>query len=239
MGHEHPDGETDIVGILLHQLVQGILPQVLAVFVLFLFGVGLDVHDDIGAHRVLLAGLDGIAVHAGGLPPPGLVLTVFLRDDGDLVGHHERGIEAHAELTDNVGVGALVALHLLAELQAAGGGDNTQVVLQLLLAHADTVVADGQQTALLVNGQPDLKLVAGQAHLVVRQAQVAQLIDGVRGVGDDLPQEYLLMGIDGIDHQVQQALALRLECFFLHTCSDLLCSPPPFPARYVETRGFV
>ena len=237
--HAHTDGETDIVGILFHQLVQGILPQVLAVFVLFLLGVGLDVHDDIGAHRILLAGLNGIAIHAGGLPLPGLVLAVFLRDDGDLVGHHESGVEAHAELADDVGIGALVTRHFLAEFQTAGEGDDAQVVLQLLLTHADAVIADGQQAVLLINGQLDLKLIPVQAHLVVRQAQVAQLVDSVGGVRDDLPQEYLLMGVDGIDHQVQQALALRLECLFLHTCSDLLCSPPPFPARCVETRGFV
>ena len=120
MGHEHTDGETDIVGILFHQLVQGILTQILAVLVLFLLGVGLDVHDDVGTHGLLLAGLDGITIHAGGLPLPGLVLAVFLRDDGDLVGHHESGVEAHAELADDVGIGALVTLHLLAELQAAG-----------------------------------------------------------------------------------------------------------------------
>ena len=239
MGHEHPDGETDIVGILFHQLVQGILPQVLAVFVLFLLGVGLDVHDDVGTHHRLVTGFNGIAIHAGGLPLPCLILAVFLRNDGDLVGHHESGVEAHAELADDVGIGALVTLHLLAEFQTAGGGDDAQVVLQLLLTHADAVVADCQQTVLLINGQFDLKLVPSQAHLVIRQAQVAQLVDSVGGVRDDLPQEYLLVGVDGVDHQVQQTLALRFECLFLHTCSDLLCSPPPFPARCVETRGFV
>ena len=233
----HADGVADVVGVFAHELLQ--LPGLEEAGIFFVVGVGLELHDDVGADVRALTRGHSVAVRALGFPFPGLVGAVFLRDDGHLVRDHERRVEAHAELADDVGIGALVTLHLLAEFQTAGGGDDAQVVLQLLLAHADAVVADGQQAALLINGQFDLKLVPSQAHLVVRQAQVAQLVDSVGGVGDDLPQEYLLVGIDGIDHQVQQAFALRLECLFLHTCSDLLCSPPPFPARCVETRGFV
>ena len=216
MGHLHADGEADIVRILLHQLVQRILPQVLAVLVLLL-AVLLDVHDDVGAHRLLLAGLDGVAVHAGGLPLPRLLLPVLPGNDGDLVSHHEGGIKAHAELADDIGVRGGVAVQLLPELETAGGGDDAQIVLQLLPVHADAVIADGQQTLLLVQHQLDGKLVPANAHLIVGEAEIAQLVDGVGGVGDDLPQEDLLVGVDGVDHQIQQPFGLRLEFFSFHT----------------------
>lgn len=80
-----------------------------------------------------------------------------------------------------------------------------------------TVVADGQQPLLLVYCQRDGELVAADAHLIVGETEIAQLIDGVRGVGDDLPQEDLLVGIDRVDHQVQQPLGLRFEFLSFHT----------------------
>ena len=64
-----------------------------------------------------------------------------------MVGHHEGGVEAHAELADDVG-GVLPAVlllgQLLLELEGAAAGDGAQVLLQLLLRHADAVVGDGQ-----------------------------------------------------------------------------------------------
>ena len=174
-------------------------------------------HDDIGTHRLLFAGLDGVAVHTGGLPPPRLLLPVLSGNHGDLVGHHERGIEAHAELTDDIGVRRGLAVHLLPEPETAGGGDDAQIVLQLVPIHTDAVVADGQQPLFLVQHQLDGELIPADAHLVVGETEIAQLVDGVRSVGDDLTQKYLLVGVDGVDHQIQQPLRLRLEFFSFHT----------------------
>ena len=180
MGHQHPDGEADIVAVLLHQPIKGILPQVLAVLVLLLLGVGLDVHDDIGTHRSLLAGLNGVAVHAGGLPAVRLIAAVLFRHHGDLIRHHEGGVEAHTELTDDIGVGGLLlALQLALEAEAAAVGNDAQIVLQIVLVHADTVVADGEGTVVLVDGQRDLEIVTAHPHLVIGQAEIAQLVNGV------------------------------------------------------------
>ena len=51
-----------------------------------------------------------------------------------MVGHHEGGVEAHAELADDVG--GAVLLHALLELEGAAACDGAQVLLQLLLRHA-------------------------------------------------------------------------------------------------------
>ena len=52
---------------------------------------------------------------------------------------------------------------------------------------------------------------------IIGQGSVGQLVDGVAGVGDDLPQEDLLVGVDGIDHQVQQSLGLGFKLLFAHS----------------------
>ena len=47
---------------------------------------------------------DGVAVSAGGFPLPRFVRAVGLGEDGDFIADHEGGIEADAELTDDVDV---------------------------------------------------------------------------------------------------------------------------------------
>ena len=92
----------------------------------FFLGVRLDVQDDIGAHRVTGGLLDGETVYAVGIPLISLVAAVGTGDDGDVIGHHEGGVEAHAELTDHVHIGLVYAGafgHVLAELEGAGTGD--------------------------------------------------------------------------------------------------------------------
>ena len=72
-----------------------------------------------------------------------------------------------------------------------------------------------------VDRKTDLKIAAAQAG-VLGQAQISQLVNGVRGVGNDLAQEDLLMRIDRIDHQIQKSLGLRLKLFFCHLkCTSL------------------
>ena len=221
MGHHHLNGKADVVGVFLHQPAQGVFLEILTVFVRLLVAVGLDVHDDVGAHGVPGAGLDGVALQAVGLPAVRLLLAIFPGDNGDVVRHHKGGVEAHAELADDVGLGLLV--QPLAELVGAAGGDNAQVVLQLVRVHTDAVVADGEGAVFLVNGQGDGEILPLEPHVLVCQGQITQLVDGVGGVGDDFPQEDLLMGVDGVDHQVQQPLRLRLECLFFHKLTPLFC----------------
>ena len=189
------------------------LLQVLAVLLRLL--VGLQVHDDIRAHSVLPAGFDGIALHAVGLPAPALLIAVLPGDDGDVVGHHEGRVEANAELADNVALGVLI--QLLTELEGTAGGDDAQILLQIGIVHADAVVADGEGAGLLIGADGDGEILPLHAHLLIRQGAVAQLVDGVGGVGQNLPQEDLLMGVDGVDHQLQQTLGLRLKFFSFHS----------------------
>ena len=216
MLHVHLDGPAHIVGILLHQGLD--LPDLQIAAVDLLLGILLDVHDHIGAHRLLLTGGDGVAVGAPALPLDALLLAVFFGDHRHLIGHHKGGVEAHAELADDGDVLSLgfLPVHLVLELEGTAPGDDAQVVLALLRGHADAVVPHGDGARFLVGDDLNFEVVPVQAHLVIGEGQVAQLVDGVRGVGDDLPQEDLFVGVNGIDHQVQQTLGLGLELFLCH-----------------------
>ena len=213
LGDLHADGVADIVGVLAHQGADLVLIQIFGVLVLL--GVGLQSHDDVGAGGILLGFLDGIAVSAVGNPLPGGILAVFLGDYGDGRGHHEGGVEAHAELTDDVNV--LFLLHGLLEAQGAGLGNGAQVLFHLFPGHTDAVIGDGQGPVLRVPGDGNGELIPVDAHLVIGEGGVGQLVDGIGGIGDDFPEEDLPVGIDGVDHQVQQTLGLGFELLLFHS----------------------
>ena len=201
--HLHGDGVADIVGVFLDELLELSGLQILVI--VLLVGVGLQVHDDVGAGLLLLAGGDGVAVGPVGLPHPGLVAAPGLGDDGDGVGHHKGGVEAHAELADDVDVlgGLVVGGQVGLELAGAAVGDGAQVGLQILPAHADAVVRHGEGALFLVGDDGDLQVRPADAHGIVGEGLIGQLVLRVAGVGDELPQEDLLVGIDRVDHQVQ------------------------------------
>ena len=214
----HGDGVADVVAVLFDQIHQRVLFQVLAVVVVF--GVLFQHHDDVGARLALLGLGQGVAFHAAGLPFPGLVAALGAGDDRDLAGHHKGGVEPDAELTDDVDVFVLV---LGLEVHAAGPGDGAQVLLQLLPGHADAVVADGQGAAVPVGGDMDVQVLLADAHRGVGQAFEIELVAGVRRIGDQLAQEDLAVGVDGIDHQVQKLFALGLKLTHSHMDNPSLC----------------
>ena len=210
--HLHADGVVDIVGILGDEIPDFVFLQVLVVGVLL--GVGLQDHDHVRTGVFPLGFLDGVAVGSVGDPLIGLVGAVLPGDDGDFACHHEGGIEAHAELADDIDV--FLLLHGLLEAQGAGLGDGAQVLLHLLLAHADAVIGHGEGAVFLVPGDGDGELVPGNAHLLIGQGRIGQLVNGVGGVGDDFPQEDLPVGINRVDHQIQQPLGFGLKLFLFH-----------------------
>ena len=224
--HHHVDGPTDVVGVLLDQVPEPVRVQVLGVGAVLV--VGPQVHDDVGPPGVLLALPDAVPVRALGGPLPCLVLAVGLRPDGDPVGHQERGVEAHAELADDVHVRG-AGLHLLLEVQGAAVRDDPQVGVHVLLGHPDSVVRDRDCAGVLVIGDVDPEVLPGDGDLVgLRDGPVVELVDGVRRVGDDLPQEDLPVGVDRVDHEVEKLLGFRFELFLCHPiafdCDDTLFS---------------
>ena len=155
-------------------------------------------HDDIRADGVLVAIGDGVAVRAGALPLNAGLLAVLAAYNGDLVGDHERRVEAHAELTDDGKILALglVCVHLALELIRAGLCDNAEVGFRFGLGHADAVIGHGDEALVLVDDYADAVICPVKADLIVGQRQVAQLVDSVGCIGDDFTQEYLLVGVN-------------------------------------------
>ena len=106
-----------------------------------------------------------------------------------LVGHEEGGVEAHAKLTNQVAELSSTTrlLQLVEEVRCAGLGNRAEVVDEVRLGHADAGVGNVKDVSLLVGLDLDAQLLRGGQLGRVRQRQEADLVERVRGVGDQLP----------------------------------------------------
>src|SRR6266571_8910968 len=82
---------------------------------------------------------------------------------------------------------------------------------ELLAAHADARIADGQSACRYIRFQPDFILVAIFHKLQVGQCFKAQPVQSVRRVRDQLAQENLSLGVERMDHQVKQLRSFSLK----------------------------
>ena len=167
-------------------------------------------------------GLDGVALNAVGFPGERLGLTVCAGGYGNFLGNHERRIEAHAELADDVHIFALLFGVFSLELKAARMGDGTQVGFELVARHADAGIGNGDGACVLVEGNIDGKVVLRNGDRGISEALEVELVHRVGCVGNKLAQEDFLVRVDGVDHQIEELFALSLE---------LLHSDPSFFGR--------
>ena len=204
-----------VVGVALHQVAQTPLGKE-AVEVLVLSALT-QVEGDVGAMVVgsvtlpRLRRLDGVAADAVGLPRIGLLGTVCAGDHAHLGGNHEARVEPDAELADDVDVLALVLGVLLLEGLAAGVSDRAEVLIELGFGHADAVVGDGDGAGVFVEGKRDGEVLGAEVDRAVGERLELQLVDGIARIGHKLAQEDLAVGVDRVDHEVEELLALCLE----------------------------
>ena len=119
-------------------------------------------------------------------------------------------------------------------------GDRAEVVLELVLGHADTVIGDRQGAGVLIDGETDQEIAVLHADGIIRQGAEIELVDRVGGVRDQLAQENLLMGIDRIDHHIQELFGFGFELLFSHIDTfffelrSLRGSPEPWQSHKKE-----
>ncbi|MDT4841903.1 hypothetical protein FQZ97_757800 [compost metagenome] len=202
----HQDGQADVVGVFADDELELPVAQVLALVVA-------QVQDDAGATRSALdvlhlevARAPADPAHALGRRQAGAMAF-----HGDLVGHDEARVEAHAELADELGVLLLVATEVAHEVFGATLGNGAQVVNRLLRAHADAVVGDGDGACLGVESHAHVQVGRVFEQGGVVQALEPQLVAGVRCVGNQLAQKDVGVGIQRMGDEVQQLRHFGLE----------------------------
>ena len=183
------------------------------------FGVILGVlqqmqHDAGAARGGVLGGdrRDGIGAQTVRRPHRRLTGPGPARNHIDLLRHHERRIEPHAELADQLSIlAALARRDAVHERLGARPGDGAQRLVHIGGGHADAIVLDDQ--AALVGVQRDrdmrLRIITQQSRLGNRL--IAQFLAGIGGVRDQFAQENIFVRINRMHHHLQQLRYISLE----------------------------
>ena len=130
----------------------------------------------------------------------------------DPIGDHEGRVEPDSKLADE---GCLLAILALLDAIQKGLGsrarDGAKRLDQLVAAHADAVVLDGELALVGIDadGDPRRRILAEQAWIGDRL--VPQPLAGIGGVRDQLAQEHLFLGINRVHHHVQELGNIRFE----------------------------
>ncbi len=181
-----------------------------------LLSLVVEVDAHLGSLANALGRLDGVLALAVARPGEGRLGAGLAAGHLHLVRDHERRVEADAELANEVGVLFRVIGKLVEEPARAGPRDRAQVVLELLLVHPDAVVLDDDGLVFLVNDDSDRRLEGDRLEGLVGNAQVAELVDRVGRIGDELAQEDLLVRVKGMDDEVEQTRHFRLKMVLGH-----------------------
>ena len=81
---------------------------------------------------------------------------------------------------------------------STGLGDRTEVVDHVRLGHTDTRINDSEDLVLLVGDDFDNEVLARVKDRGVGEGRVADLVEGIGGVGDDFTEEDLFVGVEGV-----------------------------------------
>ena len=209
----HLDRVADEVGVALDDAGDDAVAGVVVHAVLVVGRLEVQRHRGPGLGPLAVA--DQVGAVAGRLPARRRLGAEPAGHQHDLVGDHERRVEADAELPDQPGRGLGVALLLsLAqrghELLGARARDGADVLDHVVAGHADAVVGDRQGAGDRVDVEPEVELT-GLGQLALRQLLEPALVERVGAVRDQLAEEDVLVGVERVDHEVEQLLDLGLE----------------------------
>ena len=196
--YQHANGVAHVVAVMQNQMTQTLFGQE---FVVILFGRAfLDGQNDVGTVRFALGRLNGVALHAVAFPSVRLIASECAGHNAHVVGHHKRRVETNAELANNVNVGTLLLSVFGLERLAVGVSDGAQVLVQLVLAHANAVIGNNNSARALVEVHANAQLVFVNGGRFVGQALEVQLVHGIGRVRNELTKEDLFIRVNGVDH---------------------------------------
>ena len=90
-------------------------------------------------------------------------------------------------------------------------GNGAKVLDDLVPAHAEAGIPDGEHALLLVRTDADAQLRGGVQYLVLGEHLVVDAVEGVGSVREQFAQEHLPLFIQGMDEDIQQLPGFGLE----------------------------
>lgn len=106
-------------------------------------------------------------------------------------------VDVYTEIEEEFWKRKVYATHL-----GTGLSDRTEVVDHVGLGHTDTGITDGENLVLLVGGNTNVELPLAVEGGGVGEGGVADFVEGIGTVGDQLTKEDLLVRVEGVLLQV-------------------------------------
>ena len=122
------------------------------------------------------------------------ILLVGQRVNGYLVGNHKRGIEAKSEMTDNLVLIGFV-LVLLHEILDAGKCNLVNILVNLVLGHAKSIVCDLYGLVIWIHGHLDFVLQILRSLVLAHELQFLKLGNGIAAIAYQLPVENVMVRV--------------------------------------------
>ena len=138
-----------------------------------------------------------------------LGVVVVFGNDRHLLGHQVRRVEADAKLANHRNVGA--RLERLHERLGARLGNRAQVVNEVGLGHPEARVANRERPVGLVGNELNVQVAAAVQDRGIRERLVANLVEGVAGVRDELAEEDVLVRVERVDDERQELVNVGRE----------------------------
>jgi len=207
------NGVRDELRVLLDEILQTAFLQVLK---LILLKEDLDLGTTVKGFTIDVFA-DGEGTTSGGFPDVLVVIVVFGSYDYTVT-DQVRGVETDTELTDHADVSTgLKSLH---EVLGTGTSDGTEVVYEIGFGHTDTGIDDCDGVVGFVGDDTNVQALGVGVELgLVGKTLIANLVQGIRGVGNHFSQEDFLVAVERVNDQAQQLIDFGLESKGL----DLAC----------------
>merc|ERR1719189_2843067 len=146
---------------------------------------------------------------AGARLPDVLLVIVVLTHHTNLVRDQVCRVETNTELSNHRDVAS--SSHGFHESLGARFGNSSKIVDELVLGHANPRVFDRDGGVGLVWYDLDEEVRLCLNLVRVCDGLVANLVQRIRSIGDDLSQEDLFVGIEGVDDQTHELLNVGIE----------------------------
>ena len=170
-------------------------------------------HHDVSSTVSLLAFLHLKLRRTVATPLHGLAtLLIAERDYLYLFAHHERRIEAEAEVADD---GISVVLKLLQKVGSTAERDLVDILVNLLGRHSDTAVAYGEGLLLWVEAYAHRQITQFAA-ILATFLQGFQLLRSIHCIGNNLAQENLMIAVKKLLDNRKDVFRSYANITFLH-----------------------
>ncbi len=124
---------------------------------------------------------------------------------------HEGGVEADAELADEVDVLLRRFRQLGQEGIGTRVGDGAEVGLELVAAHADPGIGDREGVVLVIEGDVDLERHVGIEDIGGGNALMPEFLQGICRIGDQFANKNVPLGVQRVDDDIEELLDLCLK----------------------------